>query len=55
MKGSVKLVMSKVEGMTVFNTEEVNTKKQPMYFGKPLGGEIIGSVAFVTGTVYFNG
>ena len=36
-KGSVKLVMSKVEGMTVFNTEEVNTKKQPMFFGKPLG------------------
>ena len=23
--------------MTVFNTEEVNTKKQPMFFGKPLG------------------
>ena len=29
--------MSKVKGMTVFNTEEVNTKKQPMFFGKPLG------------------
>ena len=29
--------MSKVDGMTVFNTEEVNTKKQPMFFGKPLG------------------
>ena len=27
----------KVEGMTVFNTEQVNTKKQPMFFGKPLG------------------
>jgi len=26
-----------IEGMTVFNTEEVNTKKQPMFFGKPLG------------------
>jgi len=26
-----------VEGMTVFNTEQVNTKKQPMFFGKPLG------------------
>ena len=25
------------EGMTVFNTEQVNTKKQPMFFGKPLG------------------
>ena len=37
MKGSVKLVMSKVDGMTVFNTEEVDTKKQPMFFGKPLG------------------
>ena len=36
-KRSVKLVMSKVDGMTVFNTEEVNTKKQPMFFGKPLG------------------
>ena len=29
--------MSKVDGMTVFNTEEVDTKKQPMFFGKPLG------------------
>ena len=29
--------MNKVEGMTVFNTEQVNTKKQPMFFGKPLG------------------
>ena len=28
---------TKVEGMTVFNTEQVNTKKQPMFFGKPLG------------------
>ena len=28
---------SKVKGMTVFNTEEVDTKKQPMFFGKPLG------------------
>ena len=26
-----------VKGMTVFNTEQVNTKKQPMFFGKPLG------------------
>ena len=26
-----------VEGMTVFNAEQVNTKKQPMFFGKPLG------------------
>ena len=29
--------MSTVKGMTVFNTEQVNTKKQPMFFGKPLG------------------
>ena len=29
--------MTEVKGMTVFNTEEVNTKKQPMFFGKPLG------------------
>jgi ribonucleotide reductase beta subunit family protein with ferritin-like domain len=26
-----------ITGMTVFNTEQVNTKKQPMFFGKPLG------------------
>jgi len=26
-----------MKGMTVFNTEEVDTKKQPMFFGKPLG------------------
>ena len=26
-----------VEGMTVFNTQEVNTLKQPMFFGSPLG------------------
>ena len=30
-------MQSEVKGMTVFNTEEVNTKKQPMFFGKPLG------------------
>jgi ribonucleoside-diphosphate reductase beta chain len=27
----------KIKGMTVFNTEEVNIKKQPMFFGAPLG------------------
>ena len=27
----------KIKGMTVFNTEGVNTKKQPMFFGAPLG------------------
>ena len=37
MKRSVSPVQSKVKGMTVFNTEDVNTKKQPMFFGKPLG------------------
>ena len=26
-----------VEGITVFNTQEVDTKKQPMFFGAPLG------------------
>ena len=30
-------VQSDIQGMTVFNTEEVDTKKQPMFFGKPLG------------------
>tara|TARA_B100000287_G_scaffold288878_1_gene272183 strand:+ start:361 stop:1521 length:1161 start_codon:yes stop_codon:yes gene_type:complete len=28
---------SEPNGMTVFNTEDVDTKKQPMFFGKPLG------------------
>jgi len=37
MKGSVSPVQSNIKGMTVFNTEDVNTKKQPMFFGKPLG------------------
>jgi ribonucleoside-diphosphate reductase beta chain len=30
-------VPSEIQGMTVFNTEEVDTTKQPMFFGKPLG------------------
>jgi ribonucleoside-diphosphate reductase beta chain len=34
---SVEEPKTKIEGMTVFNTEQVNTKKQPMFFGKPLG------------------
>ena len=34
---SVSPVPSKVKGMTVFNTEDVDTKKQPMFFGAPLG------------------
>jgi len=33
----VKAVQSEMRGMTVFNTEDVDTKKQPMFFGKPLG------------------
>ena len=36
-KRSVNPVLSDLKGMTVFNTEDVNTKKQPMFFGKPLG------------------
>ena len=30
-------MQSDVNGMTVFNTKEVDTKKQPMFFGQPLG------------------
>jgi len=33
----VTAVQSDINGMTVFNTAEVDTKKQPMFFGKPLG------------------
>ena len=36
-KKPVKAVQSDLSGMTVFNTEDVDTKKQPMFFGKPLG------------------
>ena len=28
---------SMVESMTVFNSQEIDTKKQPMFFGQPLG------------------
>ena len=31
------VAQSNIKGMTVFNTEEVDLKKQPMFFGKPLG------------------
>ena len=48
MKRSVTLVMSKVDGMTVFNTEEVDTKKQPMFFGKPLGVQRYDSYKYPT-------
>ena len=30
-------MQSKVKGMTVFNTDDVDLKKQPMFFGAPLG------------------
>ena len=30
-------VRSEVNGMTVFNSKKVDTKKQPMFFGQPLG------------------
>jgi len=36
-KRSVNPVPSKMKGMTVFNTQDVDTKKQPMFFGQPLG------------------
>ena len=32
-----KEMMKEVKGMTVFNTEVHDVKKQPMFFGKPLG------------------
>ena len=37
MKRSVNPVPSDIKGMTVFNTEDVDLKKQPMFFGAPLG------------------
>ena len=37
MRRSVKAVQSNMKGMTVFNTDEVDTKKQPMFLGAPLG------------------
>ena len=33
----MKVVQSDMRGMTVFNAEKTDTKKQPMFFGKPLG------------------
>ena len=45
---SVNPVPSKIDGMTVFNTEEVNTKKQPMFFGKPLGVQRYDSYKYPT-------
>ena len=37
LRRNVNPVQSDIKGMTVFNTEQVDTKKQPMFFGKPLG------------------
>jgi ribonucleoside-diphosphate reductase beta chain len=34
---SVEEPQTNIQGMTVFNTEKVDTKKQPMFFGQPLG------------------
>ena len=31
------VAQSNIDSMTVFNTNEVDTKKQPMFFGSPLG------------------
>jgi len=41
-------VPSDIKGMTVFNTEEVDTKKQPMFFGKPLGVQRYDSYKYPT-------
>ena len=34
---SIEEPQTNIKGMTVFNTEKVDTKKQPMFFGNPLG------------------
>ena len=36
-KLSAAMKSSDIKGMTVFNPNKVNTKKQPMFFGQPLG------------------
>jgi len=41
-------VQSNVKGMTVFNTDEVDYKKQPMFFGKPLGVQRYDSYKYPT-------
>ena len=48
MRGSVNPVQSDIKGMTVFNTEEVDYKKQPMFFGKPLGVQRYDSYKYPT-------
>ena len=48
MNRSVNPVQSNVKGMTVFNTDEVDYKKQPMFFGKPLGVQRYDSYKYPT-------
>ena len=48
MKRSVNPVQSDIKGMTVFNTDHVDTKKQPMFFGKPLGVQRYDSYKYPT-------
>ena len=37
-----------VNGMTVFNSSKVDTKKQPMFFGAPLGVQRYDSYKYPT-------
>ncbi len=48
MNRSVNPVPSNLKGMTVFNTDEVDYKKQPMFFGKPLGVQRYDSYKYPT-------
>ena len=48
MKRSVSPVPFNITGMTVFNTEQVDTKKQPMFFGAPLGVQPYDSYKYQT-------
>ena len=48
MNRSVNPVQSNVKGMTVFNTDEVDYKKKPMFFGKPLGVQRYDSYKYPT-------
>jgi len=47
-KVSVNPVQSNIKGITVFNTDEVDIKKQPMFFGKPLGVQRYDSYKYPT-------
>ena len=49
----MKAVQSDIKGMTVFNTEEVDTKKQPMFFGKPLDIQRYDSYKYGWKTSYY--